>query len=213
MRKAYPLCSLDELKEKDPTHYVVHDLDLVAIRYGDHVSVLYGRCLHRGALMADGYIDGDNLICGVHGWDYRFDTGVSEYNNEEALHKFTAEIKDGQVWIDEQEIHDYIDEHPQPFRRDQYLGQYADTNPEDTEPYTSYIQELARNGLTNYGHHGPSAAMGVDRNTLPQWSDIQFLPAQLAKRPLLDEETVNTEVVIGPNAAKPLQLDIPIFLR
>ena len=82
----------------------------------------------------------------------------------------------------------------------------------NTEPYTLYIRELARNGLKNYGHHGPSAAMGVDRNTLPKWEDIQFLPAQLASRPLLDEEEVDTSVVIGPRANKPLQLDIPLFV-
>ncbi|MEZ5451396.1 MAG: hypothetical protein R3E93_01065 [Thiothrix sp.] len=32
--------------------------------------------------MADGYIDGDNLICSLHGWDYRYKGGVSEYNNK-----------------------------------------------------------------------------------------------------------------------------------
>ena len=57
-----------------------------------------------------------------------------------------------------------------------------------------------------------SASMGVDRNTLPKWSDIQFLPAQLATRPLLDHEEVSTEVTIGPKSKKPLVLDIPLFV-
>jgi glutamate synthase domain-containing protein 2/nitrite reductase/ring-hydroxylating ferredoxin subunit len=200
------------LEDRQPQHYQVNGLDLVIIRYDDKVSVLYGRCLHRGALMADGFIKDDNLICGVHNWDYRYDTGVSEYNDEEVLHKFKAEILDDYVCVDEDEINAYLKEHPQPFQRDQYLGQYADTHPEDTEPYTGYIKELAQHGLDNYGHHGPSAAMGVDRNLLPKWEDIQFLPAQLARRPLLDEANVNTAVTIGPQAKKPLHLDIPIFV-
>ena len=54
--------------------------------------------------------------------------------------------------------------------------------------------------------------MGVDRNTLPKWEDIQFLPAQMAARPLLDEEEVNTKVVIGKRAGNPLELDMPIFV-
>ena len=202
----------DELEDRNPTHHQVNGLDLVLVRYDENVSVLYGRCLHRGALMSDGHIDGDNLICGVHGWDYRYDTGVSEYNNSEMLHKFKSEIKDGFVWVDEGEINAFLIKNPQPFNRDEYLGQYADTHPESTEPFTRYIKELSKNGLKNYGHHGPSEAMGVDRNTLPKWEDIQFLPAQLASRPLLDEEAVSTSVVIGPNAKKPLQLDIPIFV-
>ena len=212
MNRPYQLCSFTSLKEKSPAHELVNGLDLVVIKYDDQVSVLYGRCLHRGALMADGYIDGENIICGVHNWDYRIDTGVSEYNNAEALHKFSAKIEDGYVWIDEQEINDYLEKHPQPFNRDEYLGQYADTHPENTEPHNSYIKELAKNGLKNYGHHGPSAAMGVDRNTLPKWDDIQFLPAQLATRPLVDEADVKTKVVIGKNARKPLIIDLPLFV-
>jgi methylamine---glutamate N-methyltransferase subunit C len=212
MKKPIELCSFSSLEEKTPTHHLVNGLDLVTIRYGSNVSVLYGRCLHRGAIMADGYIEGDNLICGLHGWDYRYDTGVSEYNHKEALHKFSAAIEADMVWIDEAEINDYLVLHPQPFQRDKYLGQYADTHPENTEPYTGYIRELARNGLKNYGHHGPSASMGVDRSTLPKWEDIQFLPAQLATRPLLDHEPVTTQVVIGPHARKPIILSIPLLV-
>ncbi len=206
------LCPFTELQEKIPAHQQVNGLDLVLIKYGDQVSVLYGRCLHRGALLSDGHIKGDNLICGLHDWDYRYDTGVSEYNNSEVLYKFYAVIKDNWVWVDEDEINQYLKDNPQPFNRDNYLGQYADTHPESTEPYTSYIKELAQNGLKNYGHHGPSASMGVDRNTLPRWEEIQFLPAQLARRPLLDHEEVSTKVTIGANAKKPLILDIPMFV-
>ncbi len=204
--------AFEELEDRQPAHFEVDGLDLVYIKYDDQISVLYGRCIHRGALLSDGHIDGKNLICGVHGWDYRYDTGVSEYKNDDVLHKFKAEIKDGFVWLDEEEIGNYLHDHPQPFNRDQYLGQYADTHPEDTEPYTGYIQELARNGLKKFGHHGPSEAMGVDRNMLPKWEDIQFLPAQLSRRPLLDEEEVGTSVVIGPKAKKPLKLEIPVFV-
>jgi len=212
MKSLTKLCSIKELEDRKPAHFLVNNLDLVAIKYNTEISVLYGRCLHRGALMADGHVDGDNLICGVHGWDYRVDTGVSAYNNAEALHKFSTKIEDGDVYINEAEIDAFLEVHPQPFNRESYLGAYADTHPEDTEPYTNYIKELATNGLKNHGHHGPSASMGVDRNTLPKWEDIQFLPAQLASRPLLDEEAVATKVVIGPNAKKPLELDIPLFV-
>jgi len=66
--------------------------------------------------------------------------------------------------------------------------------------------------LSKTGHHGPSAAMGVDRNTLPKWENIQILPAQFAKKPLMDEDEVNTKVIIGKNALKPLELQIPIFI-
>jgi len=71
-----------ELEDRAPTYALVAGVDLVLLRYDDEVSVLYGRCLHRGALMADARVEGDNLICGVHGWDYRYDTGVSQRRPE-----------------------------------------------------------------------------------------------------------------------------------
>ncbi len=212
MEQPIKLTQVSALENRKPTHAMVNGLDLVIVKYDTDISVLYGRCLHRGALMADGHVEGHNLICGVHGWDYRYDTGVSEYNNNEVLHKFTSKVEGDDLYIDQAEVDAYLIEHPQPFNREEYLGSYADTHPEDTEPYTGYIKELAKNGLKNLGHHGFSASMGVDRNTLPKWNDIQFLPAQLASRPLLDHEEVATKVVIGKKSKKPLQLDIPLFV-
>ena len=107
-----------ELGDRAPVHALVAEVDLVIVRYDDTVSVLYGRCAHRGALMADGYVDGDNLICGVHVWDYRLDSGVSEYNNSEALPRFNAWVEDDQVWVDDDEIVARADHHPQPYKRD-----------------------------------------------------------------------------------------------
>ena len=212
MKKPVVIAQVSTLENKQPEHALVNGLDLVIVKFDDDISVLYGRCLHRGALMSDGHVDGHNLICGVHGWDYRVDSGVSEYNNKEVLHKFSTKIEGDDLFVDAFEIDAYLVNSPQPFNRDAYLGAYADTHPEETEPYTGYIKELATNGLKNIGHHGFSASMGVDRDTLPKWNDIQFLPAQLASRPLLDHEDVATKVVIGPNAKKPLELDMPLFV-
>ncbi|MET1257743.1 glutamate synthase-related protein [Flagellimonas sp. DF-77] len=206
------IAKISTLQSKQPTYALVHNTDLVIVKHEKGISVLYGRCLHRGALMADGHVEGNNLICGVHGWDYRYDTGVSEYNNSEKLHKFQEFIEGDSLMVDGDEIAQFEIDHPQPFDRETYLGLYADTHPEETEPFTGYIKELARNGLKHIGHHGFSASMGVDRTTLPQWKDIQFLPAQLASRPLLDHEAVATQVTIGSKAKKPLQLEIPIFV-
>jgi glutamate synthase domain-containing protein 2/CDGSH-type Zn-finger protein len=80
------------------------------------------------------------------------------------------------------------------------------------EPTLEHIHELARSGLEEVGHHGEMVAMGVPGPTLPQWSDIQLLTAQFARKPLLDDVPVGSELVIGPNARKPLELEIPLFV-
>ncbi len=203
-----------DLQDRIPSYALVGNVDLVVIRYGQDVSVLYGRCLHRGALMADGFVEGNNLICGVHGWDYRLDTGVSEYNNAEALHKFSTWVDEQQdaVYVDEEEVRAWEKEYPQPYKRDEYQGLYADIHGTSDEPHTHYIHELARKGAEGIGHHGPVSAMGIPAPELPKWDTIQILTAQLAKKPLLDEDPVGTELVIGPHARKPLRLKIPLFV-
>ena len=203
-----------DLAPDQPAYALAANVDLVVVRWPDEdkVSVLYGRCLHRGALLADGHVDGENLICGVHAWDYRYRTGVSEYNNAEALQRFTAWVEDGAVWVDEDEIAAWEKDNPQPYQRDQYLGLYADIHGTSEEPHNKLIQQLAASGLDKVGSHGPVSAMGVPAPELPRWADIQFLAAQLARFPQLDEVPVGTDLVIGPNADKPLKLEIPLFV-
>jgi len=201
-----------ELEDRSPAYALVAGVDLVLIRYDDQVRAFYGRCHHRGALLADGRIEGPNLICGVHGWDYRYDTGVSEYNNDEALARFRAWVEADAVLVDEEEIAAWAEENPQPFRRDEYLGTYQDPHGGPEEPFNGYIQRLARQGPRGIGHHGPVSAMGVPLTELPRWADLQILTAQLARRPLVDDAPVETRLVIGPRAHKPLELEIPIFV-
>ncbi len=202
----------DDVEDRAPIHALVGDVDLVIVRFDDNVSVMYGRCAHRGALMSDGHVDGHNLICGLHGWDYRLDTGISEYNHSETLPKFNSWIEDGKVLVDQDEIEAWSRTHPQPYQRDAYQGVYQDHTGSSDEPHVKFIRKLANEGLSKVGHHGPASAMGVSRNQLPKWDDLQFVVGQLHKLPLLDDEAVGTDVVIGANAAKPLTLDIPLFV-
>ncbi len=210
--RAHPIATWSQVQDREPAGALVSNVDLVIIRFDDNHSVLYGRCLHRGALMSDGHLEGDNLICGLHGWDYVFHTGVSSYDNRERLHKFSSWIDGDSLMVDLDEILRWEKEHPQPFDRESYQGTYQDPHGTPDEPHVGLIRQLADEGLEYLGHHGPVTSMGVSREQLPHWDDIQFVTAQLARKPQLDEVDVTTDVVIGPNADKPLYLDIPLFV-
>ncbi len=201
-----------EMPDRVPVGASVEGTDLVIVRRGDEHSVLSGRCRHRGALMADGSVRGEDLICGLHGWDYRIDSGVSAYNNAEALHLFTSWVDGDDLLVDAAEVARYRTESPQPYESAGYPGVYGDAQHVAEEPFVGLIQGLATGGLSRTGAHGPVAAMGVPRQTLPTWDHIQFVTAQLARLPLLDDEPVATSVCIGPNAEKPLWLEIPILV-
>jgi methylamine---glutamate N-methyltransferase subunit C len=209
--RPHPIARWSDVPDREPVGALVGNVDLVIVRYDDEHSVLYGRCDHRGALLADGSVRGDDLVCGVHGWDYGFRTGISAYDNDERLAKFASWLDDGQVMVDADEIAEWERDNPQPYDRSAYQGAYQDVHGTPDEPHVAAIRELAANGLTQLGHHGTMVAMGVPRDRLPAWDDIQIVTAQLARRPLLDD-AVATDVTIGASADAPLRLEIPLFV-
>ena len=136
-----------QLEDRTPQYAIVGEVDLVVVRFDEEISVFYGRCLHRGALMADGFVRGRNLICGVHNWDYRLDSGVSAYANDEALPKFKSWVEGDDIFVDSDEISAWGLENPQPYNRKAYLGLYADpSHGSDAEPYNGLIQSYAKSG-------------------------------------------------------------------
>jgi glutamate synthase domain-containing protein 2/CDGSH-type Zn-finger protein len=80
------------------------------------------------------------------------------------------------------------------------------------EPTVTFIHQLAREGLSKSGHHGPMTSMGVPRHELPHWDELQIMAAQMATKPLMEDHAVATELVIGPEAKRPLTLKIPLFV-
>ena len=74
-----------------------------------------------------------------------------------------------------------------------------------SEAEMSYIQQIATSGETVI------EPAGAQTNLSP-WSDILVLAAQLSRQPLTSSQPVNSEVVIGPNAKKPLTLESPLIV-
>lgn len=210
---AVAVAELTDLTIDKPAYALVEGVDLALIRRADDdVIVLYGRCRHRGALMSDADVRGDRLVCGLHGSTYDLSSGQNLYHQGADLARFTSWVDEGRVWVDAGEVAAFAKDHPQHYRRDRYLGLYEDLKGTKDEPRNRAIHQLARHGLERVGHHGPVEAMGVPNPTLPCWDDLQIVTGQLARLPLLDDDPVGTEVVIGPRAARPLHLKIPLFV-
>lgn len=112
------------LADRHPAHAEIAAVDLVIVRYDDQVAVLFGRCPHRGALMADATVEGHSLVCRAHGWDYRYDSGVSDHVEDAPLPRFGAwiDVTADAVLVDEAEITRWRDANPQAFFRQEYLS-------------------------------------------------------------------------------------------
>ncbi|NQY22533.1 MAG: CDGSH iron-sulfur domain-containing protein [Campylobacteraceae bacterium] len=80
------------------------------------------------------------------------------------------------------------------------------------EPTLAFIHRLAKEGLSELGHHGEMTSMGVPRHLLPHWDEIQIMAAQMHTKPLFEDVKVASKLIIGPQCKKPLELDMPLFV-
>ncbi|MDF1699493.1 MAG: Rieske 2Fe-2S domain-containing protein, partial [Saprospiraceae bacterium] len=50
------VANFNDLEDRKPMGVLVENTDLVMVRFDEKVSILYGRCLHRGGLLSGGHI-------------------------------------------------------------------------------------------------------------------------------------------------------------
>lgn len=73
--------------------------DVVVVRAAGALRAFQGRCPHQGALLGEGELDGDALVCRNHGWRFAL-RGGQRAGGPECLRACPVEIDDGALWID-----------------------------------------------------------------------------------------------------------------
>ena len=72
------VANLDELHGDGPHALSASGFDVVAVRTPAGVRAFEGRCPHQGALLGEGELDGDKLVCRNHRWRFSVDSGQRE---------------------------------------------------------------------------------------------------------------------------------------
>ena len=74
-------------------------LDLVVVRTEGGLRAYQGRCPHQGALLGEGEMDGNVLVCRNHRW--RFDSVTGERQGAPGcLVSCPAEMRGAELWVD-----------------------------------------------------------------------------------------------------------------
>ena len=189
----------DQLEEGTGTTVFVNERDIALYKYEGDFYALDNTCVHRQGKLGDGHMDGSNVICPLHGWDYDVKTGVSRWNYKETVPVYPVQVEGDSVMVDADSVP------PKPRFSSEYLGLWArrddplEHEMHDIHSYSKGTKEFVE-------------PMGSERRPSPNFEDLYFLPGQLANLPLLDDETVETEVIIGAKRGKPLKLRAPIYV-
>ena len=200
------VCALEDIGDQSGHAVVIRGTDVAVLRDGDTVYALEGTCPHRGGPIADGQVVDGKVVCPLHLWDFDLATGISPFDPRDSLARYQARVREGRVEVDASSV-------PRgPGRPDVYLGPWIRRGSVDRGMYG--VHHLA-DGMQPFVE-----AMGSERfepsldrgRRYASLDDVVFLPAQLARLPLLDEEPVDTSVRLGTRAARPLHLDIPLVV-
>jgi len=86
-----------------------------------------------------------------------------------------------------------------------YLGEWR-RGADEIEEYMADIHRISNTGESII------EPMRTTKTVSPNWDDILIKGAQLARIPLDKDAEVNTQTIIGSNAAQPLIIDTPIYV-
>lgn len=199
MAKWVEVLKVDQLEESTGTTVYVNDRDIALYKYEGDFYALDNSCVHRGGQLGDGTMDGPNVICPLHKWDYDVKTGISRFNQQEKVPVYPVQVVHDRVEIDAEVVP------PKPRFESEYLGQWVrrddrlEHEMHDIHSYAKGTREFVE-------------PMASEKRDYASFGDLYFLPGQLAVLPLLDHEEVHTETVIGKKQKKPLTLKSPIFV-
>ena len=131
----HPILWSREVTDK-PVAVKLLDQPLVIWRAHGGLSAFYDLCLHRGAALSLGWVNGDQLVCGYHGWNYAADGRCTripslppdrEIPAKARANAYRVQERYGLVWVCLDEPRQDIPEFPPEF-----------TDPSfNWEPYTS----------------------------------------------------------------------------
>jgi nitrite reductase [NAD(P)H] small subunit len=78
------------------------DREIALFNLGDRFLATDNRCPHQGGPLCDGIVAGDSVVCPLHAWKVRLDSGAVERPaaKEFCITTYPTRLADGIVWLE-----------------------------------------------------------------------------------------------------------------
>jgi nitrite reductase/ring-hydroxylating ferredoxin subunit len=94
-----PVSRVEELTGDGPYAVSADGADLVLVQAGGKLRAFGGRCPHQGALLGEGELDGETLVCRNHRWRFSIETGA-RLGGPESLLACPVVERNGHILVD-----------------------------------------------------------------------------------------------------------------
>jgi NAD(P)H-dependent nitrite reductase small subunit len=93
------VCKVNELKDKTGKRFFVDDVEVAVFKVNGNVFALSNICPHQKVhLIYDGYVDGETVICPIHGWQFQLKDGTVPSGGR-GLESYEVKIFNDDVFI------------------------------------------------------------------------------------------------------------------
>jgi nitrite reductase (NADH) small subunit len=86
-----------------PALVTVEGRDVALFRRGDEVLAIGNECPHQGGSLCDGWVEGDIVVCPLHGWEFDLRSGACMTVPGEDVPRYAATVEDGAIYLEEVE--------------------------------------------------------------------------------------------------------------
>jgi nitrite reductase/ring-hydroxylating ferredoxin subunit len=95
-----PLCRVDEVAEGRGRALEVDGLRVAVFNDGGTFHALLGRCPHANGALGFGWIEDGQVVCPLHQWRFRLDSGRCTTVRGESVHRFRCERRGEELWVE-----------------------------------------------------------------------------------------------------------------
>lgn len=93
------ICRFDELKEGTGKRFIVDETEVAVFKINNEICALSNICPHQHtALIYDGFIEEEFVVCPMHGWKFNLKTG-KQPAGERGLDSFPVIVQDNEVYV------------------------------------------------------------------------------------------------------------------
>lgn len=93
------VCKTEDLKEKEGKRVMIEDVDVAIFKVNGKVHALNNVCPHqKAAMIYDGFIEEDRVVCPLHGWEFNLSDGTMA-EGRRGLDCYEVKIENGDVYV------------------------------------------------------------------------------------------------------------------
>jgi nitrite reductase/ring-hydroxylating ferredoxin subunit len=94
------VCRVDDVLEGRGLPCEVAGLRVAVFKDGGRHHALLGRCPHANGSLGLGWIEEGEVVCPLHHWRFKLETGRCTTISGESVHRFRCEVRGEEVWVE-----------------------------------------------------------------------------------------------------------------